>query len=329
MFSRILAWTGNSPDPARTFLRWTGLRAGVHRGYVLVSGLYFVVDIGMSAAQLVVLGAVVAVTLLLSDIPGGVWSDAVSRKRALLLGHGFLAAGMVLTGVATGFGLVVVTQVLWGLGWAFSGGADVAWLADELDRPDRVDRALVARARWDPVGGAAGLVAFGVLGWATGLVTAIVVSGAGMALLGGYVAARFAEDTPIPTGRGRWSASLAILTRGVLLAHRDNDIRIMMIATTLLNGAAVITWLFPARLVYLGFPNNLILSYTALGILGSALGAAALRIVEKRIAGVAVARRSYALSCAVGVLGLVLLAVASNAVGGVPESCWRAGSRSR
>jgi hypothetical protein len=51
-----------------------------HRGYVLVSGLYFVITAHLSAWQLLVLGTVVSVTLLASDIPTGVWSDAVSRK---------------------------------------------------------------------------------------------------------------------------------------------------------------------------------------------------------------------------------------------------------
>src|SRR5690349_6656471 len=71
-----------------TFLRWTFLRAVCHRGYVLTSGLYFVVAAHLSAAQLVLLGAVMALTLLLSDIPAGVWSDAFSRKWPLVIGHG-------------------------------------------------------------------------------------------------------------------------------------------------------------------------------------------------------------------------------------------------
>src|SRR6266536_3494833 len=113
-------------DVATTFLRWTFLRAMCHRGYVLVSSLYFVVTAQLAAFQLVLLGAVVAATLLVSDIPAGVWSDAVSRKWSLVIGHGFLSAGMIMTGLVTTFPLIVVTQVLWGLGWAFSGGADVA-----------------------------------------------------------------------------------------------------------------------------------------------------------------------------------------------------------
>jgi len=119
------------PDVARTFLTWTFLRAAFHRGYVLASGLYFVVVAYLSAAQLLLLGTVMAVTMVVSDIPTGVWSDAISRKWMLVAGHGFL----VMTGVVTTFPWILATQVLWGSGWALWSGADVAWLTDELDQP--------------------------------------------------------------------------------------------------------------------------------------------------------------------------------------------------
>src|SRR5688500_14166461 len=104
------------PDVATTFLRWTFLRAAFHRGYVLTSSLYFVVNADLSASQLVLLGIVVAATMVLSDVPTGVWSDALSRKRSLTIGHGFLAAGMVLTVLVTDFSLIMVTPVMWGWG---------------------------------------------------------------------------------------------------------------------------------------------------------------------------------------------------------------------
>src|SRR5438105_651852 len=303
-------------DVATTFLRWTCMRAAFHRGYVLTSSLYFVVAAGLSAFQLLCLGAVVAVTLALADIPTGVWSDAFSRKWPLVIGHGFLAAGMVLTGVVTAFPLLLVTQVLWGLGWAFSSGADVAWITDELDRPERTARLLTARARWDLVGGASGMVTFGVLGWATELATAIVVSGVATALLGLFVAARFTEDNFAPTRGQRWSASLSIFRRGLALARRDHEILLVFAATLIINGAGMITWLFPKQLVILGFPNDPLLWYTALGILSSLVGVLALRTVEVRIDGIGVARRTYALACLAGVLGLIVLAYAPNALTG-------------
>jgi len=310
-------------EVATTFLRWTAIRAVCHRGHVLVSSLYFVLDAHLSASQLLLLGSVVAATMVLADVPTGIWADTVSRKWPIVIGHLFLGAGMVMLGLVTAFPLLVATQVLWGVGWAFSSGADVAWVTDELDQPDRIDSVLTVRARWDLIGQATGMVAFGLLAWAVGLATAIVISGLGMGLLGLYVAARFSETHFSPTREQRWRVSWSLLRRGVALARRDGEIRLVFAATLLVSGAGVISWLFPQRLIALGFPSNPLHWYTALGIVALAAGAMALRVIEERIEGLGVARRIYALSCAVGVLGLVVLAVAPNAlVGSVGVLLW-------
>jgi MFS transporter, DHA3 family, tetracycline resistance protein len=299
-------------DVATIFLRWTFVRAIFHRGYVLVALLYFVLDAHLSASQLAFLGTAMSLTLALSDVPTGVWADAIGRKRPLVIGHMFLAAGMVMTGVVTSFALLLTTQVLWALGWAFSGGADVAWLTDELDRPERIDRMLAARARWDLMGGATGMVAFGLLGWVFGLTPAIAVSGIAMALLGLFVAVRFNEHNFTPAPERRWSASLSIFKRGLALAAGDYEILLVFAATTIINGAAMVGWLFPKQLVNLGFPNDPVLWWTSIEILSFAVGVVSLHFVEPRIDGAGVARRTYALACFFGVLGMIVLAYAPD-----------------
>lgn len=303
-------------DVANVFLRWTFMRSVCHRGYVLVSSLYFVVEARLSASELVVVGTVMSVTLMLSDIPIGVWSDASSRKWTLVIGHVFLAAGMVMTGLVTAFPLILATHVLWGLGWGFMSGADVAWVTDELGQPDRIARVLTASARWDLLGGATGLVAFGLLGWATDLATAIMVSGGSMALLGLFVALRFAEENFTPVRQRRWDAGWRILRQGAVLVRGDRQILFVLVATTIINGASMVSWLFPKQLTDRGFPNDPLLWLTGLGILASALGAIALRIIESRIDGLGVERRVYALACFIGVVGLIVLVFAPNALFG-------------
>ena len=84
----------------------------------------------------------------------------------------------------------------------------------------------------------------------------------------------------------------------------------------LVNWAGVISWLFPQRLVNLGFPSDPLVWYTALGIFSFAVGVVALRIVEARIEGIGVARRVYALTCFIGVIGLLVLASAPDVLVG-------------
>lgn len=315
---RILTRRNRDKEPgvATAFLRWTYARAVFHRGYVLTSGIYFVVNARLSASQIIGLGTVMAVTLSLSDIPAGAWSDTFSRKWPLVVGHGFLAAGMVMTGLVTAYPLILCTQVLWALGWACSGGADVAWVTDELGRPGQIARVLTARARWDLAGGGTGVIAFGLLGWAAGLPAAIVASGAAMALLGVFVAVRFPEDNFTPVQVRRWTATLRVLKRGVALARRDREILLVLAATMAVNGADMISWLFARRLVDLGLPGDPVISYAAIGILSSAAGVIALRLVEARIERAAAARRAYVVGCLVGAAGLVMLALAPDVIVG-------------
>jgi hypothetical protein len=135
-----------------------------------------------------------------------------------------------------------------------------------------------------------------------------------MALLGLFIAARFTERNFIPTREKRWSASLSIFRLGVSLSRRDHEILLVFVATMIINAAAMVGWLFPRQLVNLGFPSDPVLWYTALGIFSSAFGVVALHIVEARIDGVGVARRMYALTCFIGVLGLIVLAEAPDAI---------------
>jgi MFS family permease len=142
---------------------------------------------------------------------------------------------MVMTGVVTAFPLLVVTQVVWGLGWAFVSGADVAWITDELAHPQRIAGVLTAGTSFGLLGGATGMVAFGVLGWATRLSTAMVVSGVGMALLGLFVAVQFTERPFLPRREHREHASLAVVGLVIRLLRRDHEILLVCLATMLLN----------------------------------------------------------------------------------------------
>lgn len=301
------------PDLTAVFLRWTGMRAVLHRGYWLVASLYLVVDAHLSAFQLVFLGTAQGIVSLVSEVPAGVVADTISRKWALVIAHTLVGVSMAVTGLVTAFPALVATQMVWGVGWTFASGADVAWVTDELARPDRIAGVLTARARWEQVGAASGLVGFGLLALATGRGTALVVAGIAMVVLGLYVVVRFTEHGFTPTKARRWQRSAAIFRRGVVLARQDREILLVLAATFLVNGAAeAYGRLYPKRLVELGFPGqaNPIVWFTGLGIVAYAVGALALRIVEARIAGVGVVRRVYAAACYSGALGLLVLASA-------------------
>ena len=234
---------------------------------------------------------------------------------ALVLSHVAMGSGMALAGLVTTFPLLVVSQCVCGLGWALASGADVAWLSDELDDPVRVDHVLTAQARWELVGGPAGMLGFGVLAFTTTLSTAIVMSGVAMVGLAVAVG-RWPEDGFVPADPGRRRhEAVEILHDGARLARLDRAIGAALLATLLLNGGQEgYGRLQERRLLSLGFPTepDPIVWFTAVGLVGYSLGAIALRVAQRHLEGERAPQRLYAAMCAVGAVGLVVFAHAPS-----------------
>ena len=299
------------------FVRWVWWRAVLHNGWWLVTSVYLVVDANLSPSQLVLIGVAQGVTALVFEVPAGVVADTISRKWSLVVSHVLMGSAMIATGLVTDFGLLVATQMLWGLSWTFASGADVAWITDELDEPGGISTVLMRSGRAQLMGAAAGLVGVGALASLMQRSTAMVLAGAAMLLLGLYVVFRFREQRFVPTSARRWSASWSILVRGSNLVRSSRAILFMFAATFLVNGAGDASGRLQARrLVDIGLPSNPIVWFTALGVLTLLVGAAALRVIESHIEGGRTAVRGYVIACAAGAVGLIALAGAPEEVTG-------------
>jgi MFS family permease len=306
---------------ATAFLRWALARAALARGWWLTTAVYLVVVVELSPAQLVLVGVFQGLTVVIAEVPAGVLADAVSRRLALVVAHVVMGTGMALTAVVTRYPLVVLAQCLWGLGWALSSGADVAWITDELDRPDIIDRVLTAQGRYDLIGTPIGIVGLAILAWATTLATAIMAAGLSMIGLGLLVVARWPESRwqPEPAGN-RWAATTAILRQGRRVARHDRVVRLVLIATLLVNGGAEgFGRLFERHLIDLGLPSSPapIAWFAAIGLFAAAIGVCTLHWMEDRISGAGVAAAAYVAASGVGAVGLVVFAHAPSTASAV------------
>ncbi|MFN2521151.1 MAG: MFS transporter [Candidatus Limnocylindria bacterium] len=303
-------------DLVRIFLGWIGWRAALHRGWWLVTSVYLVVDARLSPSELVLIGVAQGTVALAFEVPAGVVADTISRKWSLVVSHVLMGTAMIATGSVTDFAPLVATQILWGLSWTFSSGADVAWITDELAEPGRIAVVLVRAGRAELVGSAAGIVGVGAVASLLQRSTAMTIAGAAMLLLGLYVAFRFPEQFEHASTK-RWAASRSILARGWDLVRHDRAILLMFAATFLVNGAADASGrMQPRRLVELGLPSEPVVWFAALGVLILLVGSLALRVVQLYIDGASTAVRGYAIACAAGAIGLMGLAVAPEVVSG-------------
>jgi MFS family permease len=293
------------------------------RGYFIVVSVWWVVDADLSPLQLVLLGTALELSVLLGEVPTGVVADTFSRKWSIVISQLVMGVGIIVSGLTTSFVPLVVSQVLWGLGWTFTSGADIAWITDELahaGREGEVNRIIAATARWKQIGGIVGMIALGLLGWIVSVDGAIVLAGATFILLGIAVAVVFPEHGFTRSTEDHLATSLRIFRSGLSLARRDRQILLVLAATLLLNsGAEAIDRLFFRHLVDLGLPDNPdpVVWITALTVVGSLAGALALRFVEARIEGNGAPRRLYVASVGLAVIGTLVMAAAPEVLSGL------------
>lgn len=98
-----------------------------------VSQVYRIDSIQLNPFQLVLVGTVLETACFIFEIPTGIIADMKSRKLSVIIGITLIGAAFILEGSIPSFAAVIISQLLWGLGYTFTSGAEDAWIADELD----------------------------------------------------------------------------------------------------------------------------------------------------------------------------------------------------
>ena len=149
-------------DPRRIYLAYSAATGFAFWMAATATSVYLITRLGLNPLELVLVGTVLEITVTLCEVPTGVVADTVSRKLSILIGLALIAAGFVLYAVPN-YWVVLSGQVVWGLGYTFTSGADVAWITDEIGEAEA--RPLYVRAaQAKQVAHLAGIVAGGALG---------------------------------------------------------------------------------------------------------------------------------------------------------------------
>ncbi|MXV87608.1 MAG: MFS transporter [Acidimicrobiales bacterium] len=117
--------------PDRLFLLTGGVQ-GLAFSWGLPAMVWWVVDLRLSPFRLAVLGTALVLSILVTETPTGVVADLYSRKYSVVAAYVVMGTAMALGSVTELFGVLVIWQVLWGVGWTLQSGAATAWMTDEL-----------------------------------------------------------------------------------------------------------------------------------------------------------------------------------------------------
>jgi DHA3 family tetracycline resistance protein-like MFS transporter len=123
----------------------------------VVASLYEATVAKLSGAELVLVGTAVEVTILLFEIPTGIVADAYSRRISIIIGYFLMGTGFLIEGTFPIFGMILLTQLFWGIGYTFTSGATQAWLSDEIGE-ENANRAFLRGNQYDLAGALIGML---------------------------------------------------------------------------------------------------------------------------------------------------------------------------
>ena len=225
-----------------------------------LSSVYRLQTAGLSPFQLVLIGTALELSVFIFEVPTGVVADLYSRRRSVIIGMFLIGAGFVLEGLLPIFTVMLLAQVIWGVGATFESGATEAWIADELGA-ERVGAAYLRAVQVGQLASLGGIAVSVALG-SVYLGLPLIVGGVGFFTVGVFLLFFMHEHgfTPEFTLEPRATHPLAAmgetLRSGLSVVRRSSTLLTMLVITGIL-GASSETFdrLWEARVLRLGLPG--------------------------------------------------------------------------
>lgn len=164
-----------------------------------ISAIYRVQAAGLNPLQLVLLGTALELSVFAFEVPTGIVADLYSRRLSVIVGYALIGAGFMLEGALPLFATILMAQVVWGIGYTFTSGAQDAWLADEIGE-EGLAQAYLRASQVGRAGTLVGLLASIALG-RTNLAAPFLVSGGLLIGLALFLALFMPETGFAPTPR--------------------------------------------------------------------------------------------------------------------------------
>ena len=124
---------------------------------------YQVQVVGLTPLQLVLVGTTMETAVFLFEIPTGIVADVYSRRLSCIIGFFILGIAYLVQGAYPAFAVLLLGNVLWGVGYTFTSGAYSAWLVDEIGQ-DRAGNAFIRGGQVGQLAGLVGIVLSMILG---------------------------------------------------------------------------------------------------------------------------------------------------------------------
>lgn len=159
----------------KTYMIYSGATSFLFSLMFTMTSIFYIETVKVNPLQLVLIGTVLETACFLFEIPTGIVADMYSRKLSIIIGVGMIGVGFILESFIPAYGIVLLSQIIWGVGATFLSGAEEAWIADEVGDKE-LERLFMKSAQIGQVFSVLGIVVSGLLG-SIGVRLPMIISG--------------------------------------------------------------------------------------------------------------------------------------------------------
>ncbi len=171
--------------------------------------VYLVREMNLDPLQMVLVGTALETSAFVFEVPTGVVADTTSRRLSVIIGTVLMGISFWVF-IIPNFAVILLSQVIMGLGWTFISGANSAWLADEIGE-EAAANAYLRGSQMNQIAGVVGIIASIALALID-LRLPLILSGVSFVALGGYLLIAMPETGFTPAPRTDRSAFKTMLT---------------------------------------------------------------------------------------------------------------------
>ncbi|MDQ3540372.1 MAG: MFS transporter, partial [Chloroflexota bacterium] len=235
-----LIWRPRWPiSPIPAYLLLSGGSAGLFSLMFTLNLVYQATVVGLSPFQLVLVGTVLEAVCFLFEVPTGIVADLYSRRLSVIFGFALIGTGFTLEGSVPTFAAVLACQVLWGIGFTFTSGAEEAWVTDEMGE-EQMAPVFLRGTQVGLVATVAGILLSGAFGLVS-VRLPVVLGGIGFMVLAVVLLLVMPEDNfhRTPAGeRSTFSQMATTFREGFALARRRVVVRSILLVTFVIGLAS-------------------------------------------------------------------------------------------
>lgn len=205
-----------------------------------LNAIYYVTQADLNALQLVLIGTIMEVSVLLFEMPTGLFADHYGRKKSLAFGTLVLGLAHVLEGSTPEFWAIAVASAMWGIGWTFISGAEQAWIADEMDAKD-LEKTFLRGSQFSSFARFAAILASVAIASIWSVQTAIIIAGSMLIMLAVWAFIKLPETKFVKVTREKGVSGVTHMMTSIKVGVsqiRGNTVLVSIAMVTLFWGLA-------------------------------------------------------------------------------------------